>query len=114
MLKHTYTDKEFPTNTGSLVRPARFNMRLTCSARARLHAAFQGLRDEYGLGKDASYADVMEDVCLLILEHHLRALRNGTADVRAYTRAQARPIPKEDHLRSVYMRLKRKFEPEKK
>ena len=110
MLKHEYTDKTFPTNTGSLVRPARFNMRLTCSARARLHAVMQSLRKEYGMGDNASYADVLEDVGLLILEHHVRALRNGTADVRAYTRAQAKPMPKEDHLRSVYMRLKEKFE----
>lgn len=110
MLKHQYTDKTFPTNTGSLVRPARFNMRLTCSARARLHAVFQALRKEYRMDDGASYADVLEDVGLLILEHHVRALRNGTADVRAYTRAQARPLPKDDHLRAVYMRLKAKFE----
>ena len=109
-LKHTYTNDSFPTNTGSLVRPARFNLRLTCPARARLHAVMQALRKEYAMPPSASYADVMEQVGLLIFEHHVRALRNGSADIRAYTRAQARPLPKEDHLRAVYERLRAKFE----
>ena len=111
MTKHTYTNESAPTNTGSLVRPARFNMRLTCEARARTHAVMQGLRAEYRLAPDASYADVWEELGLLILEHHLRTIRTGETALVAFTRAQARPLPKEDYQRAKYERLKAKFEP---
>ena len=107
---HTYTDAEYPTNTGSLSRPARFNLRFTCSARGRTHTPLIALKKEYGI--KGCEADVWEEVGLLILEHHLRAIRNGDTATREFFRRQARPLPKEDHLRSLYNRLKAKFEPQ--
>lgn len=49
--KHTYTNELAPTNTGSLLRPARFNLRLTCQSRARTHKAFQAVRELCGMPK---------------------------------------------------------------
>lgn len=110
MTKHTYTNESAPTNTGSLRRPARLNMRLTCSARARTHAVLSGLRDEYGADVfGRTYAEVWENLALLILEHHLRTIRTGDTAIAAYTRAQAKPLPKCDHEREKYKRLKEKY-----
>ena len=39
MTRHIYTEALAPLNTGSIERPARFNLRLTCQARARTHKA---------------------------------------------------------------------------
>lgn len=108
--KHTYTEESFPTNTGSLTRPGRFNLRLTCSARGRTHSVLIGLKEEYKLSPKASEADTWEELALLILEHHLRSVRNGDTATREFFRRQARPIPKEDHLLSVFKRLKARFE----
>lgn len=110
-LKHTYTEAEAPRNTGSATRPARFNMRLTCSARARTHAVLQGLREAYGMPRDAAYADVWEERALLILEHHLRTLRTGETALVAFTKAQAAPLPPQDHMRARYEQMRMSFDP---
>lgn len=111
MTKHTYTNESAPTNTGSLKRPARLNMRLTCSARARTHAVLSGLREEYGADTFGStYAEIWENLALMILEHHLRTIRTGEAAIATYTRAQAMPLPKCDYERERYKRLKEKYE----
>ena len=112
--KHTYTDDSFPTNTGSLNRPARFNLRLTCQARARTHAVFSGFRQEFGLPKETNYAALYESKLLPTLEHVLRKLRHGDQATREFFAKLADPLPKEDYLRAVYMRLKARFEPQQK
>ena len=112
--KHTYTDDSFPTNTGSLNRPARFNLRLTCQARARTHAVFSGFRQEFGLPKETNYAALYETKLLPTLEHVLRKLRHGDQATREFFAKLAEPLPKEDHLRQAYLRLKAKFEPQQK
>ena len=112
--KHIYTDDLFPTNTGSLNRPARFNLRLTCQARARTHAVFSGFRQEFGLPKGTNYAELFETKLLPTLEHVLRKLRHGDAATREFFAKLAEPLPKDDYLRAVYIRLKAKFEPQKK
>ena len=66
--KYTYTEDQFPTNTGSLHRPARFNLRLTCQARARTHAVFSGFRKEFGLADSTNYAALFETKLLPTLE----------------------------------------------
>lgn len=109
--KHTYTEDSFPTNTGSLKRPARFNLRLTCQARARTHAVFSGFRSAFGLPETTNYAALYETRLLPTLEHVLRKLRHGDSATRAFFAKLADPLPKEDYLRQVYMRLKAKFEP---
>ena len=109
--KHTYTEESFPTNTGSLNRPARFNLRLTCSARARTHAVFSGFRREFGLAPSTNYAALYEAKLLPTLEHVLRKFRHGDAATRQFFAKLADPLPKEDYLKSVYLRLKAKFEP---
>ena len=108
--KHIYTDETFPTNTGSLTRPARFNLRLTCSGRARVHKVFDAFRSRMNLPTDANYAAVFEAVILPTLEHVVWKIDNGDAAVSEFFRSLARPLPKDDHLRAVYLRLKAKFE----
>ena len=112
--KHTYTNEDFPTNTGSLNRPARFNLRLTCQARARTHAVFSGFRSAFGLPKETNYAAIYETKLLPTLEHVLRKLRHGDSATREFFAKLADPLPKEDYLRAVYMRLKARFEPQQK
>lgn len=109
MTKHTYREGEAPTNTGSLSRPARFNMRLTCSSRARTHAVFQNLRTLYRLPHDASYADVWEDVGLLVLEHVVRQIVTGETAISQMFMSLGKPLPQRDHLRAKYEQLKFKF-----
>ena len=111
MTKHTYTTDSFPTNTGSLSRPARFNLRLTCEARARTWKVLSALGSEYGVSADC-LADVWENVGLLILEHHIRNVRSPAvpAALKALIRAEAGRISPQDRERQVYLRLKRKYE----
>ena len=45
--KHTYTEEEAPTNTGSLNRPARFNLRLDCQTRARTIKVFSDAKSHF-------------------------------------------------------------------
>jgi len=108
--KHIYTEEEFPTNTGSMNRPARFNLRLTCSARARTHAVFSEFRRVFSMSPETNYASVYEDKILPTLEHVLRKVKNGDRATAEFFKSLARPLPKEDHLRAVYLRLKAKFE----
>lgn len=108
--KHVYKEGQAPMNTGSMTRPARFNLRLTCSARGRTHSVLIALREKYDLPKDASFADVWEKKALMILEHHVRDLEIGDSAVRAYTRTKAEPLPPEDYQRYRYEQLKLKFE----
>lgn len=108
--KYRYAGGDVPTNTGSVERPARLNLRLTCSARGRTHSVLIALREKYDLPKDASFADVWEQKALMILEHHVRDLEIGDSAVRAYTRTKAEPLPPEDYQRYRYEQLKLKFE----
>lgn len=108
MRKHSYTEAEAPTNTGSVTRPARYNLRLTCQARGRTHSILIRLREQYPdlLPKDdTSEASVWEHVCLPILEHHERKLRIGDSATRAFVRAQAKPLPVEDHVKNLAQRM---------
>ncbi len=111
--KHVYTNEEAPTNNGSVTRPARFNMRMTCATRGRWHTALIGLREEYGdllKGCGKSEADVVERVLLPIVEHHLRKLRIGDSATRRFFRAQAHPLPKEDHVRNLVQQMLPNFD----
>lgn len=111
--KHTYTDDAFPTNTGSLNRPARFNLRLTCSARARTHKVFNKFRKSLGLPDTTNYAAVFETSILPTLEHVLRKIETGDTATQEFFKSLAKPLPKEDYQLAIYRRLKAKFEPGK-
>ena len=111
--KHTYTDEAFPTNTGSLNRPARFNLRLTCSARARTHKVFGKFRKHLGLPERTNYAAVFETSVLPVLEHVLRKIETGDTATQEFFKSLAKPLPKEDYQLAIYRRLKAKFEPGK-
>lgn len=110
MTKHTYTNESFPTNTGSLSRPARFNLRLTCQARARTWKVMTDLAQEYGVD-DHCLADCWEKVALLILEHHVRNVRSPIVPkaLKQFIRNEAKLIHPEDRERAVYLRLKAKY-----
>ena len=111
MRKHTYTHELAPTNTGSLSRPARFNMRQTCEVHARTTKLFTETRDRLGLPEDATFADVWEHALLPLCEHALWHLRESPTAVRNLVRSLYRPLPKEDYVRARFAELKARFEP---
>ena len=108
--KHTYTEAEAPTNTGSLARPARLNLRLDCSTRARTHRAFQTIRELTGLPKTDSYADVWEKKMLFAIEHIAWHLKESPTAVKNFVRSLFDPLPQEDYVRNRYSQLKLRFE----
>jgi hypothetical protein len=110
MRKHTYTNELAPTNTGSQSRPARFNMRLTCSARARTMKAFSAIRELTGMPKDKSFADVWEEQLLPAVEHILWNAREAPRGTRNMMLDLFRPLAKEDWARARYEAYKERFE----
>lgn len=111
--KHTYTNELAPTNTGSLNRPARFNLRLTCSARARLHKALARVREVTGMSREASFADVVEEKVLPLIEHTLWNAQEAPRGTRQFVMDLFRPLAPEDHVRNRYQQLKLRLEPER-
>ena len=114
MTKHTYTNNDAPTNTGSLSRPARLNLRLDCSTRARTHKVFNELREMLGLPKDYSYADIWQYAALLALEHTVWHLKESPMAMKTLVRSLYDRLPKEDWVRARYAALKERFEPKPK
>ena len=112
MTRHRYTDAEAPTNTGSLARPARFNLRLDCSTRARTLRVFSETRDMLGIPKDYSFADIWQDALLPLCEHALWHLRESPTAMKALVRSLYERLPKEDWVRNRYAALKDRFEPQ--
>lgn len=110
MTKHTYTEAEKPTNTGSITRPGRLNLRLGCSARARTHKVFQRIRKMTGLPDNEPYADVWEKRILPALEHIVWNADNAPRSTKNFVMELFRPLPTEDYVRSQYERLKARFE----
>lgn len=111
--KYTWTDAEAPMNTGSKTRPARLNLRLDCSTRARTHRVLGEIRRLTGMDDrrdKKSYADVWEEKALLALEHIIRKVNEGGRAERRYFMSLFDMLPKEDHLREQYKRLKARFE----
>ena len=111
MRKHKYTEAEAPTNTGSLTRPARFNMRQTCEVHARTTKVFIETRERLGLPDDATFADVWEKALLPLCEHALWHLRESPTAVKRMVASLYRPLPTEDYVRNRYAALKQRFEP---
>lgn len=110
MRKHTYTNDLAPTNTGSIERPARLNLRQTCSVHARTMNVFLQLRDRLGMSRDAALADIWEDKLLLALEHINWHLKESPTCVKNFVRSLFDPLPKEDYVRNKYEQLKMRFE----
>lgn len=110
MRKHTYTDAEAPRNTGSATRPARFNLRLTCSARARTIKVFDEVRRITGMADDKVFADVWEERLLPALEHILWNAREAPRGTRIMMMDLFKPLAKEDYVRARYERLKVRLE----
>ncbi len=71
MTRHTYTEALAPLNTGSIERPARFNLRLTCQTRARTHKALSALRANAA----TTGAETWERIALPMLECIVRDMR---------------------------------------
>ena len=111
MTKHTYTNAEAPTNTGSISRPARLNLRLDCSDRARTHKVLSEIRELLNLPKDYCYADIWSAAALPALEHLCWNIRESTSAMRGVALAMFRPLPVEDYVRNQFKRLKERFEP---
>jgi hypothetical protein len=114
--KYRYAEDDVPEHCKGLKRPARFDLRLTCSDRARLLAVLSAFRKEYfaDATDDVTYATIVAERVLPVLEHHIRTIRIGDTATARFIRAQAEPIPKRDHLRSIFKRLKERFEPKQK
>lgn len=112
MKKHTYTEAEAPTNTGSLSRPARFNLRLDCQTRARTIKLFSETREKLGLPKSATFADVWESAILPLCEHALWHIKESPTAVKSFVKTLYNPLPKEDYVRNRYHQLQLRFDPE--
>lgn len=108
--KHTYTHELAPMNTGSVSRPARFDMRQSIEVHARTHKAFQETRTRTSMPKDSSYADVWERKILPLIEHVNWHLENSPTAVKNFVRSLYDPLPKEDYVRNRYSQLKLRFE----
>lgn len=111
MTKHRYTEAEAPTNTGSVTRPARFNLRLTCSARARTVKVFREVRDVTGMDAGKTFADVWEERILPAVEHILWNAREAPRGTRNMMLDLFCPLAREDWTRARYERLKARFDP---
>lgn len=113
MRKHTYTRELAPNNTGSVTRPARFNMCQTCEVHARTTKLFIETKRALGIDDDKSFADVWEEALLPLCEHALWHLRESPMAMKGMVRSMFRPLPKEDYVRNRYAALKARFEPGK-
>lgn len=109
--KHTYTRELAPTNTGSLSRPARFNLRQTVEVHARTHKLFQELRDTLGFPPDTDYATIFEKAALPALEHILWYIRESPSSMKSMMRSLFDRLPAEDYVRNRYAELKARLEP---
>ena len=110
MVKHTYTNNDAPQNTGSRTRPARFNLRLDCSTRARTMKVFSETREMLGMPSHYSFADVWQYGLLAALEHCLWHLRESPTAMKTLVRSLYNNLPKEDWVRSKYAELKSRLE----
>lgn len=113
MRKHTYTRELAPTNTGSMTRPARFNMRQTCEVHARTTKLFVETKKALGIADDKSFADIWEEALLPLCEHALWHLRESPTAMKGMVRSMFKPLPKEDYVRARYAELKARLEPGK-
>lgn len=113
MRKHTYTRELAPTNTGSMTRPARFNMRQTCEVHARTTKLFIETKKALGIASDKSFADIWEEALLPLCEHALWHLRESPTAMKGMVRSMFKPLPKEDYVRARYAELKARLEPAK-
>ena len=113
MRKHVYTNDQAPTNTGSLARPARFNLRLDCETRARTIKVFTETRELLGMPKDASFADVWQNGILKLAERAVWHMRESPTAMRNLVRSLYRNLEPEDHVRNRYAVLKARLEPRK-
>lgn len=104
--KHTYTEESAPTNTGSSTRPARFNLRLTCSTRARTWKVISEARDAFrNPATKFSGADVWEQFLLPLCEHAIWQLRNGNKSSRLFVASMFGNLDPEDTVRATFKRL---------
>lgn len=109
--KHTYTEAEAPTNTGSLNRPARFNLRLDCQTRARTIKVFNDAQKTFCQpNKFACFADVWEKVFLPLCEHAMWNLHEGKSIDRQVVMTLIRPLEQRDTKRATYKRLQMSFQ----
>ena len=111
MRKHRYTEEEAPMNTGSIKRPARFNLRLDCQTRARTHKLFCEARVLLGLPKDYTFADIWQTHFLVALEHILWHMKESPTAMRGMMRTLFERLPREDWVRNRYAELKARLEP---
>lgn len=110
MRKHTYTRELAPTNTGSITRPARLNLRQTVEVHARTHKAFCELRELIGMPRDTDYATIFERALLPALEHIIWNIREAPRGTRNMMLDLFRPLAREDWARARYASYKERFE----
>jgi hypothetical protein len=101
-----------PTTTGSRQRPYRKNIRCDKQHGVRTDKLFSKENKElHGLSATASDCELWE-IYLLGLEHANRLMVYGDSVTRRIIRSLFRPLNPEDHLRNVYKRLQRIFDPQ--
>ena len=109
--KHTYTEAEAPTNTGSIRRKARFNLRPDCSARARTLKVFADAKSTFPTSeKGGGFAEIWEKYFLPLCEHAMWNLHEGKAIDRQVVHSLFRPIEPQDTKRDTFKRLQMSFD----
>lgn len=109
--KHTYTDELAPMNTGSINRPARFNLRLDCSTRARTIKVFSDAKRTFPTSeKNGGFAEIWERYFLPLCEHAMWNLHEGKAIDRAVVMSLFRNIELRDTKRATFRRLQMTLE----
>ena len=112
MRKHTYTHDLAPTNTGSIRRPARLNLRQTVEVHARTHKVFNEVRNILGMASDTDYATIFERAILPAMEHIVWNAKEAPRGTRNMMMDLFKPLAREDWVRERYARLKERFDPQ--
>lgn len=104
--KHTYTEELAPNNTGSIKRPARYNMRLTCQEFGQMHDLIKKTRETFAISPEVHDCEVVSTIWFQIVGHVCRNIVWGSALEADYCKGLARSLPVHDYLRQRAKRLK--------
>lgn len=103
--KHTYTEGLAPRNTGSIRKPARFNLRLTCRQFGQIHNLIKRTRSTFKIAPEIPDCEVVTGFWFPIVDHVCRNVVWGSDLESNYCKGLARSLPVHDHLRQRAKRL---------
>lgn len=109
MRKHTYTNDTAPTTNGSKSRPARYNMRQTCSVHARTVKVFKAIKELTEMPPSKCFADVWEEKMLPALEHIVWNAKEAPRSTKNFVLSLFSPLPVEDYVVNRRKALNERF-----